>query len=186
MRLLIISGPSGSGKSTLVRHLIGREAVPVAKSISATTRPARPGEVNGKDYFFLPKDEFLRRRAAGEFAETNEVHESGVWYGTLLAELQRIVDSGRTPLLEIDIQGGLRLLEEFKDTLSIFITTASPDEFRKRLSSRGSESPEQIAKRLETAERELQLAHLYSHQVCNDSLDRAVDEIVSLFKSHWK
>ena len=186
MRLLIISGPSGSGKSTLVRHLVARDEIPITKAISATTRSARLGEVDGRDYFFLSKDSFLSKRAVGDFAEANEVHESGVWYGTLRSELQRISDLGRTPLLEIDIHGGLKLIEEFRDTLSIFITTASPDEFQKRLSARGSESQEQIAKRLETADRELKLAHLYSYQVCNDSLERAATEIISLYNKHWK
>ena len=115
--VVVLSGPSGSGKTTVVHRLLEESPVPLAMSISATTRPRRPAEVDGQDYYFLSPDDFERRRAAGEFLECAEVHRSGYWYGTLSSELDRIVQQGAWPLLEIALRRGYDVRIGLEDTL---------------------------------------------------------------------
>ncbi|MCA9055535.1 MAG: guanylate kinase, partial [Planctomycetaceae bacterium] len=109
-QVVVLSGPSGSGKTTIVHRLLNDSPVPLQMSISATTRPQRPGEVDGVNYHFLTKPEFDRRREAGEFLEFAEVHKSGYWYGTLKSELDRIRATGAWALLEVDVQGALNII----------------------------------------------------------------------------
>lgn len=179
-QVVVLSGPSGSGKTTIVKRLLAESPVSLQMSISATTRPRRPGEVDGVHYYFLTRPEFDRRRAAGEFLEYAEVHKSGYWYGTLRSELDRIRDSGAWALLEVDVQGALNIMQQYPDALSIFLETPSVDEYERRLRARGTESDAVIERRLQTARSELEFAVRYRHRVVNDDLDRAVRAICDL------
>ncbi len=182
-QIVVLSGPSGSGKTTIVHRLLAESPVPLEMSISATTRPKRPGEVDGVDYYFLSPEEFEAKRQAGDFLEYAEVHKSGFWYGTLKSELERIRKSGHWALLELDVQGALNVMKAFPDTLSIFLETPSVDEYERRLRARGTESEEVIQRRLQTARSELKLADRYRYRVINDHLDRAVSEINDILAS---
>jgi guanylate kinase len=179
-RLVVLSGPSGSGKTTIVQRLLASSPVPLELSVSATTRPRRPGEVDGVNYYFLDQREFDRRRAAGEFLEIAEVHNAGYWYGTLRSELDRIRNAGAWALLEVDVQGALNIMEQYPAAMSIFLETPSVDEYERRLRARGTETDLVIERRLQTARTELQSAVRYRHRVVNDDLDRAVRQICDL------
>lgn len=179
-RLLILSGPAGAGKTTIVKRLIAESPVPLELSVSATTRPPRPGEVNGIDYYFLSYDEFMNRRDRGDFIECAEVHRTGNWYGTLRSEIHRIQAAGRWVLLEIDVQGAKRVMSLYPEAMSVFLRTPSIEEYERRLRSRGTESEEVIRRRLRTAQDELQSVACYQHTVVNDELDRAVQELCDL------
>lgn len=182
LRVVVLSGPSGTGKSTLVNRLAAQSVVRVIKAISATTRPPRNQEQDGLDYYFLNRDQFLRRRDAGEFLECFEVHGSGNWYGTLKSELQRARDQNGWAMLEIDVQGAMHVVAQYPEAVTIFIRTRSEAEFEQRLRERGTESEEIIQRRLQTARRELEMANRYRYQVINDDLDRATSEIVQILK----
>ncbi len=176
-RVIVLSGPSGSGKSTVVSRLLERSSVRLRKAVSATTRPPRAGEVNGRDYYFLSPAEFEARRAAGEFLECAEVFGAGYWYGTLKSELRRAHDLRAWAFLEIDVQGALKVMEAYPDAVSIFLLTSSKEDYEQRLRARGTESDDLICRRLETAKKELQYVDRYQHRVVNDNLDQAVEQI---------
>ena len=180
--IVVLSGPSGSGKSTIVNRLAAQHQVKLIKAISATTRTPRNQERDGHDYYFLSRDEFLKRRDAAEFVECFEVHGSGNWYGTLNSELQRARDAHGWAMLEIDVQGAMHVVAQYPEAVTIFIRTASEADFERRLRERGTESEEIIQRRLETARRELAMADRYRYQVINDDLDRATAEIVNILK----
>ncbi len=178
--LIIISGPSGAGKGTLVRGLLAR--VPrLWCSVSATTRPPRPGEREGVHYFFLTLDEFERRERAGEFLETAEVH--GNRYGTLRAPVEEKIRECYRVVLEIDPQGAMQVRRNAKESTLVFVRAPSQDELRRRLAKRGSETPEQVETRMRTAERELRLVNDYDFVVINDDVRRATDELVRIVES---
>lgn len=179
-QVVVLSGPSGSGKTTIVQRLLNESPVPLQMSISATTRPIRPGEVHGRDYYFLTPDEFETRKNNGDFLEFAEVHRSGFWYGTLASELDRIRQTGAWALLEVDVQGALSLIERYPAAMSIFLRTPSVDEYEHRLRARGTEDEAIIQRRLQTARNELESAGAYRYCVVNDQLDRAVREICEL------
>ncbi|MCA9034325.1 MAG: guanylate kinase [Planctomycetaceae bacterium] len=182
-RIVVLSGPSGSGKTTLVKRLIEESDVPLVKSVSATTRSARPGEIDGEDYLFLSAEEFREKLNRGEFIEHAEVFASGYFYGTLGTELHRAWDQNAWAFLEIDVEGAMRVVQRYPDAVTIFLSTPSPEEFERRLRNRGTESEEIIQKRLATAAKELQSAHRYRYIVVNDQLDQAVKEICEILKS---
>jgi len=182
-RVVVLSGPSGSGKSTIVDRLIAAAPVKLVEAVSATTRPPRTGEVDGKDYYFLSPEEFQQRRERGEFLECAEVHGAGYWYGTLRSELDRIRQTGAWALLEIDVQGALAVMREFPHAVTIFLTTPSEEEYERRLRHRGTESEEAIRRRLATAREELKSADRYRHRIVNDDLDRAVRDISQILVS---
>lgn len=181
VQIVVLSGPSGSGKSTIVRELIPQSPIKLMLSISATTRPKRQGEVDGKDYYFLSHDDFQQRIADGQFLEYAEVHSTGNWYGTLKSEIGRARAAGAWALLEIDVQGAKTILEKYPNSISIFLTTS---DFEKRLRERGTETEEVIQKRLATAQSELQNASMYAHQVFNDKLPAAVQQIIEILQQY--
>lgn len=185
-RIVVLSGPSGSGKTTLVRMLVERAPVKLMMSVSATTRPPRPSEQNGRDYWFLTDAEFRTKLAAGEFIEHAEVFSSGFLYGTLRSEMDRAWDHGGWAFLEIDVQGAMKVMQQYPDAVTIFLRTPSPAEFERRLRSRGTESEEIIQRRLATAEKELQQAGRYKYVVVNDQLETAVSEICEILKAEEK
>lgn len=175
-KLVVISGPSGVGKTTLLRRLLA--ALPqLLPSVSATTRPPRSGERDGFDYHFLSADDFEQRRAAGEFLECCQVYGRGHWYGTLVSEVMPRLAAGSWVVLEIDVEGTLSILERFPDAITIFVEPSHPDQLLQRLQSRGTETPEAMARRLEVARRELHEAHRYRHRVVNDDVEAALGEI---------
>lgn len=182
-RVIILSGPSGSGKSTLVNRLIESAPVKLCKAVSATTRPPRKNEVHGEDYYFLSADEFATRLANGEFLECEEVYGAGYWYGTLRSELERAHKANAWAFLEIDVQGALKVMEQYPDAVSIFLTASSVEEFEQRLRSRGTESEEVIRRRLSNARKELEFADRYRYRVVNDDLNRAVAEISNILST---
>ena len=185
-RIVVLSGPSGSGKSTLVRLLVDRAPVKLVMSISATTRPPRPNEVNGTDYWFLTDAEFRKRLAEGQFLEHAEVFSSGFLYGTLSSEMDRAWSQGGWAFLEIDVQGAMKVMQQYPNAVTIFLCTPSTGEFERRLRARGTESEEVIQRRLATAEKELQLSDRYKYVVVNDQLETAVSEICEILKAEEK
>jgi guanylate kinase len=183
LQFVVLSGPSGSGKTTIVERLLRECPVKLVKSVSATTRPPRVGEVEGANYYFLTRDEVAARRQRGEFLEYAEVHASGNWYGTLRSELQRARQLGGWSLLEIDVQGAEQVLSQYPNALSIFVRLGSPAELEHRLRSRATDDDDVIRRRLENAHFELQRATAYRYQVINDNLDRVVGEITGIIRA---
>ena len=172
-RMVVISGPSGSGKSTICKRLMQDPAV--VFSVSATTRAKRPGEVDGRDYHFLSREEFKRRVERGEFLEHAEVY--GNMYGTLRAPMEQVLAEGRIYLLEIDVQGANQLRALGEPGTYVFIAPPDFEELRRRLSSRGTETPEMLERRLHKAEDEWRERVKYDHVVVNDDLERTVGEV---------
>ncbi len=176
-RVVVLSAPSGGGKTTIARALLERRA-DMGWSVSATTRPPRSHERDGVDYHFLSREEFLRRRDAGEFLEWDE--HFGNLYGTLRAEVDRIVRDGRHAILDIDVEGARQVRERRRDVLSIFILPPSAEVLVDRLGGRRSENPEAIRRRLERASKELEAAAQYDRIVVNDDLDEAVGAVEAI------
>ncbi len=174
-RLFVITGPSGAGKGTLIRALVSSRA-DLEVAISATTRPRRPGEEDGREYHFLSEEEFQRRVEAGEFLE-HVVYVSGQRYGTLHAEVDRILDAGRSCILELETEGARDVEKKRPETVSIFIRTPSFAELERRLRERATESAGEIGERLELARRQMAQAGHFDHVVMNDDLGRAVEEL---------
>ncbi len=173
---MLISGPSGCGKSTICERLI--EDPRVAFSVSATTRSPRPGEVDGRDYHFLTTEEFRQRIEAGEFLEHAEVY--GNMYGTLRHQMEEAIAEGRVYLVEIDVQGALQLMTLEVPGIYVFVAPPSFEVLEARLSGRGTETPEDLERRLDKARGEYGERHRYDHVVVNEELDQAVEEIRSI------
>ncbi|MEM6655327.1 MAG: guanylate kinase [Planctomycetota bacterium] len=186
-KLVIISGPSGVGKSTIVPLVRQRFGPSLRMSVSATTRPPRPGEVDGENYHFLTGAEFQQRLAAGEFIEAIEVFGRGHWYGTPESEVLPRLREGVWVILEIDVEGAARVVSRYPEAVTIFIAPAedagrSIEELERRLRARGTESEEALARRLEVARRELDRADDYTHVVVNQDIQQAVDQICNLLQ----
>lgn len=175
-RLVVISGPTASGKSTLWRRLV--QLPGVAFSVSATTRAPREGEVDGRDYHFLSDQEFDRRLAEGDFLEHAEVH--GRRYGTLRSEVERALDRGQDLLLEIDVQGAEQVRDCGLPVLSLFVMPPSEEVLVERLRGRGTESEEQMQRRLRIIHEEMERAGSYHHVVVNDDFERMLAEVMEL------
>ena len=172
--LLILSGPSGAGKGTVVRRLV-EEDPGIRLSVSATTRAPRPGEEEGREYFFLSKERFSRMADAGEMLESAEY--CGNCYGTPLGPILGWTSQGLDVVLEIEVQGGAQVKEKRPDAVAVFILPPSLRELERRLRERGTESEETIRKRLETAKAEIPRAHCYDYIVVNDTVESAVGQI---------
>ncbi len=179
--LFILSAPSGAGKSTLCSAV--RNRFPdVMYSISFTTRAPREGECNGRHYFFIEKGEFEAGIEQGRWAEWARVH--GNYYGTSMDTLNKGLRMGRDILLDIDVEGMRQIQEKFPDGITIFIMPPSLDTLRRRLISRGTESPEAIAVRLKNAQKEMVQRDLYRHVIINDTLPEAIDELINLIETY--
>lgn len=183
-KLVVISGPSGAGKSTVVRQLLAECGLPLELSVSATTRPPRAGEQDGVDYFFLSKEEFARRREAGEFLEWKEVFGRGDFYGTLRSVATSGLCEGKWVILEIDVEGALSVLQQHPEAITVFLHPGSVTELERRLRQRNTESEQSIERRLEVARREMAVVDRYQYEVINDRVERAVQEICDILKSH--
>ncbi|HQL95338.1 MAG TPA: guanylate kinase [Candidatus Hydrogenedentes bacterium] len=175
--LYVLSAPSGAGKNTVLDE-VRRRAEHLVSTVSATTRAPRPGEVDGRDYHFLAREEFDRRVAAGGFAEWAEVH--GNRYGTLHSELERCLAAGRDILLQLDVQGMRSLKRLHPGTVGVFLAPPSLGELERRLRARGTNSEEDIAVRLRNARAEMAAAGEFDHVVVNDTVARAADEILRI------
>lgn len=180
-RLFVISGPSGAGKGTLLARVRKRHPN-LGLAVSATTREPRPGEVDGVSYHFLDEEEFSRRVRAGEFLEWANVH--GHRYGTLKGDVDALLASGTSVILEIDVQGALNVLRLMPDAVLIFIEPPSLEELERRLRQRGTEGEGQLRLRLRNARSELELADKYDERIVNDDVDAASDRLLQIIRSY--
>jgi guanylate kinase len=173
-KLVIFSAPSGSGKTTIVRHLLKVFPDRLAFSISATSRPKRGVEENGKDYHYLSAEEFKKKVDEGGFLEWEEVY-AGLFYGTLKSEVERIWTEGKTVIFDIDVEGGLNLKNQFGDkALAVFVMPPSIKILEERLKTRSTDNPESIARRVAKAEKELKTAELFDTFILNEKLEEAL------------
>jgi guanylate kinase len=177
---IILSSPSGAGKTTIAHKLLALRD-DVGYSVSCTTRPAREGEIDGRDYHFRSPKEFKRGQLAGEFAESAEVH--GHLYGTLRAEVDRVLSSGKHVIMDIDVQGARQFAAAFPDSVLIFILPPSAEALIARLESRGTEDPKSLIRRFRSAKDELKAIDLYRYVVVNDEVDSAVAAIDSIIEA---
>jgi guanylate kinase len=175
--VFVVTGPSGAGKGTLIRQLV--ERIPVLEvAVSATTRPQRPGEVDGAEYWFLSEEEFVRRVQAGDFLE-HVTYVSGRCYGTLRSEMDRIEEDGRVCVLELELDGALTVQRELPTSVTVFIAADVP-ELERRLRERATESTGEIDERIALARLQLEQAHLFRYMVRNDDLERATSVLAAI------
>jgi guanylate kinase len=178
-KVFVITGPSGVGKGTLIERLL--ERIPdLELSVSATTRPPRAGDVDGRDYHFLTDEEFERRVEAGDFLE--HATYSGHRYGTLREEVERRLEQGRSVVLEIEVQGARQVRDAMPEAVQIFIAPPDPKALRNRLEGRGTDSADAIERRLRTAEIELEAQGEFPHVVVNDEVQKAASELEGLVR----
>ena len=180
-KLIVISAPSGSGKTSIAKEIMRRNPS-LTFSVSATTRARREGEVEGKDYFFLTKDEFKRRVAAGEFVEWEEIY--GDYYGTLKQEVDRALLGGQHIVFDVDVKGGLSIKRQYPEALAVFIRPPKVDTLRERLVHRRTEDETTIARRMERVPMEMEMGKQFEHQVVNDDLSRAIEEVQTIVKQY--
>jgi len=180
-KIIIITAPSGAGKTSITRHLL--DSFPqLAFSISAATREQRAHETNGRDYYFISPDEFQEKIQAYEFVEWEMVYE-GKYYGTLKSELQRIWNNNQVPVLDIDVKGAIHVQQRYpKSSLSIFIEPPSVDELKRRLQSRGTETPATLQARVNKASFEISFKHHFNEIIVNDDLEKACKMAVEIVK----
>ncbi len=175
--LIVVSGASGTGKGTVCKKILD-DMPQVAYSISATTRTPRPGEVDGREYYFLSRDEFTAWIDGGKFLEFAEVY--GNFYGTPLNKIEERLNRGEDILLEIDVQGALNVKRKCPDGVYIFLLPPSLHELKRRIEGRGTETPESLRRRLANAVAEIQIGREYTYVVVNDSVERAAAQIEAI------
>ena len=176
-KILILSAPSGSGKSTIIGKLMEDPDLKLGFSISATSRKPRGEEKHGREYFFMTEAEFQENIIRGNFVEWEEVY-SGVRYGTLVSEVERITGNGRNLIMDVDVRGALNIKKRFgDDALTIFIMPPDKETLEKRLRLRGTDSEETIKSRLQKSEYEIGFANQFDFVVVNDNLEEAVKKV---------
>jgi len=181
-KLIIIAAPSGAGKTSVTRHLLKALPEQLAFSISAATRPPRHFEKDKTDYYFISVDEFKNKIQKDEFVEWEMVYE-GKYYGTLKSELERIWQQRKTPLLDVDVKGGIHIQQLFpQNSLSLFIEPPSIEELKRRLEARGTETAESLQARINKASTELSFKNLFNRIIINDNLERACAEAEMVVK----
>lgn len=183
-KIIILSAPSGTGKSTIIKHLMAtRPDLDLQFSISATSRKPREGEQDRREYYFLSEEEFRQKADAGEFVEWEEVYE-GTFYGTLYSEVMEKVEAGHTVIMDIDVKGSLNVKERFGDlALALFIMPPSIQELEMRLQNRGTDTPDDVARRLAKAGYELTFAPKFDGIVINDDFFKATEEVADKIES---
>ncbi len=180
-KIIIITAPSGSGKTTIVKQLLQRSP-DLAFSISACTRSPRPGEVHGKDYYFLTEADFKQKIEEDAFVEWEMVY-TGKYYGTLKSEVDRIWKDDKAPLVDIDVLGALNIKSQFTDkAIALFIKAPSIEELRARLTARGTETPQTLQERLDKAAYELSFADRFDRIIVNDNLEKAIEETLQVIR----
>lgn len=179
--LVVISGPSGAGKDTIINEVIKKEKINAWVSISMTSRPLRGNEVDGKDYFFVTKEEFEDNIKKGNFLEYAKYNDN--YYGTPKNKIEDYLNKGIDVILNIEIQGALQIKELIKDALFIFIMPPSMEELKRRLINRGTDSSEKILSRFKTAYQEINEVTKYNYVVVNDDLDKAVSKVEAILIS---
>lgn len=185
-RVFIFSAPSGSGKTTILKKIFEKMPDMFGFSVSATNRPAREGEKDGKDYYFLSTEEMKRRIEKGDFLEWEQVYE-GRYYGTPKSEPDRIAAEGKIAVFDVDVKGGINIKKILKDdAYAIFIMPPSVEELRKRLQGRNTETEEDLEKRLARAEMEIGLSSEFDKVVLNDDLDTAVSQVEEAIRQQMK
>jgi guanylate kinase len=180
-KLIAVSAPSGAGKTTIAREILRRNPG-MRFSVSATTRRQRPGEEDGRDYFFLSKEEFTRRVNAGEFVEWEEIY--GDYYGTLKSEVDAALLEGQHILFDIDVKGALSIKRQYPEALIVFIRPPSREVLYERLRRRSTEDDASLARRVERVPMELKEGEQFDAQIVNDDLTRAIDEVQELVHSY--
>lgn len=181
-KLLIFSAPSGAGKTTLVRHLLSQEELKLAFSISATSRAPRGNEKDGKDYYFLSNEDFNKKVQEGAFLEWEEVY-SGTKYGTLISEVERIWNEGKSVIFDIDVVGGLNLKSLYGDrALAVFVMPPDEEELERRLRGRQTETDDKIRQRLAKARKEIGRSDRFDYILWNRDLETAKKEAYNLVK----
>jgi len=179
--LVVLSSPSGGGKTTICKTLVSRYP-DFKKAITATTRAPRKGEMNGADYFFLSETEFFQRVKSGEFLEFENVH--GYYYGTLKAEVEKLLNGGFSVLFDIDVNGALSIKKIFSRAILIFIRPPSLEELKKRLLNRKTDDKEEISKRLARLPEEYGKAKHFDYDIVNDSLEKTIEKIYQIILKH--
>ena len=182
-KIIILSAPSGTGKSTIIRHLMAtRPDLDLHFSVSATSRNPRPGETDRKDYYFLSDDEFRKKIDNNEFVEWEEVYK-GTFYGTLYSEVKEKVEQGHTVIMDIDVKGSINVKKRFGDkALALFIMPPSIQELEMRLNNRGTDTQEEVARRLAKAGYEMTFAPRFDNVIINDDFFKAADEVADKIK----
>lgn len=178
--LIVYSGPSGVGKSTILHEVLKDESLNLEFSVSMTTRLPREGEVDGKDYFFVSKETFKKAIEDDKFLEHARYVEN--YYGTPRDYVEQERNKGKNVILEIDVQGGLQVIEKCSDCISIFIMPPSIDELRNRLSGRGTEKEEVVNKRIDQAQREIKQGSVYKYHVVNNEIETSIKEVSDILK----
>lgn len=181
--LIIWSGPSGSGKGTVLKEAVKKDEN-LRISVSATTRKPREGDIDGIHYHFITREEFEKRIEAGEFLEYAQY--VGNYYGTLERAVDDMLSEGYDVILEIEVVGAMKVKEKRPDCLMVFVAPPSIEELKRRLSGRGTESEEEVMRRINEAERELKCAEAYDYVIVNDEVSRAADELISIINEHKK
>jgi guanylate kinase len=178
--LFVVSSPSGGGKGTLIQRAL-RSVPNVSYSVSYTTRNSRPGEMNGREYFFIDKDEFERMIARNEFLEWAVVHNK--LYGTASDQVSREIAAGRDIVLEVDVQGAASVRRLIPDSVSIFILPPSFEVLKQRLTARGTDSPEELELRLQNAAQELKDYSAFDYVIINDDAERAAAQLSAVIQA---
>ena len=183
--LIVLSGPSGVGKGTVRKEIFSQEGNNFDYSISMTTRQMRPGEVNGKDYYFVSKEEFEKEIADGGMLEYAQYVDN--YYGTPLKYVNEMLDAGKDVFLEIEVKGAMQVREKVSDGLFIFLTPPDVMELRQRIINRGTDDLETIDKRMEKAKDEIEMMQNYDYAVVNDEVTKAAEKIKTIIRAErWR